>query len=61
MRAGGRENEGDAAHLLEGIAVLAYDPITGKIDPDLPSAESGLCWSNFIATMSKAYDGRFES
>ena len=60
MRAGGRENEGDAAHLLEGIAVLAYDPFTAEMDSDLPPAGSKLRWSEFVQTMAAAYDGRFE-
>src|SRR5690349_18137387 len=32
VRAGGRKTESDGAHLLEGIAVVVYDPQTGKLD-----------------------------
>jgi hypothetical protein len=44
IRAGGRKSEAEAAHLLEGIAVLVYDPDTASILPDLPKAGSGLRW-----------------
>lgn len=59
MRAGGRRTEGDAAHLLEGIAVLAFDRETGQIEPNLPPIGSGLRWEEFIATMADAYQSRF--
>jgi len=59
IRAGGRVTEGDAAHLMEGIAVVAFDRETGEIDPDLPPAGSGLRWGEFIATMAEVYDARF--
>jgi hypothetical protein len=35
-RARGRRSEAEAAHLLEGIAVVVYDPDTALIDPSLP-------------------------
>jgi hypothetical protein len=60
VRAGGRKTEGDAAHLLEAISVIAYDPFTGEIDAKLPPASSGLRWDDFIQAMAAAYDGRFE-
>ena len=59
IRAGGRVTEGDAAHLMDGIAVVAFDRETGDIDPDLPPAGSGLRWGEFIATMAEVYDARF--
>ena len=59
MRAGGRETEGDAGHLLEGIAVVAFDRVSGLVDPDLPPAGSGLRWEEFIDKMADAYAGRF--
>jgi hypothetical protein len=61
VRAGGRKTEADAAHLLEGIAVIAYDPSSGRMDPDLPAPGSGLRWDEFIDAMAKAYEVRFES
>lgn len=60
IRAGGRRTEADAAHLLEGIAVVAYDPSAGTIDPDLPPVGSGLRWEEFITSLTTAYAARFE-
>lgn len=59
MRAGGRRTEGDAAHLLEGIAVVAFDRETGALEPDLPPAGCGLRWPEFIANLADAYQARF--
>jgi hypothetical protein len=61
MRAGGRKTEGDAPHLLEGIAVVVYDPQTGTIDPDTPPVGSGLRWDEFIQSIAASYLGRFEA
>jgi len=58
-RAGGRETEGDAPHLLEGIAVVAFDRESGAIEPDLPPRLSGLRWDEFIDRMADAYVARF--
>lgn len=60
-RAGGRKTEGDAAHLLEGIAVLAFDRETGHIEPGTPPAGSGLRWEEFIEQMTVAYKSRFDN
>jgi hypothetical protein len=60
IRAGGRETEADAAHLLEGIAVIAYDPSSEIVDPNLPAAGSGLRWEEFVDALAKAYEARFE-
>jgi hypothetical protein len=60
IRAGGRESEADAAHLLEGIAVVVYDPDTGAIDPNLPRAGSGLRWEEFVNDLVTTYRARFE-
>lgn len=59
MRAGGRETEGDAPHLLEAIAVVAFDRESGTIEPDLPPLGSGLRWPEFIGKIAEAYDARF--
>jgi hypothetical protein len=59
IRAGGRETEGDALHLLEGIAVVAFDRESGAIEPDLPPVGSGLRWHEFIDSISEAYSVRF--
>lgn len=59
VRAGGRRTEGDAPHLLEGIAVVVYDPQSGRLDPALPSKGTGLRWSEFVETLANAYNTRF--
>jgi hypothetical protein len=61
MRAGGRKTEGDAAHLLEGIAVVVYDPETSQLHPTLPPVGSGLRWDEFIEMLATAYESRFET
>ena len=60
IRAGGRKVESDAPHLLEAIAVVAYDPDTASVDPDLPPKGSGLRWDEFIETLAQSYLARFE-
>jgi hypothetical protein len=60
VRAGGRRSEADAAHLLEGVAVLAYDPHAGVLSPSLPGLGTGLRWDEFIADIATAYVARFE-
>lgn len=59
-RAGGRRTEGEAAHLLEGVGVLVYDPETALLDPDVPPVQSGLRWTEFVQTMADSYESRFE-
>jgi hypothetical protein len=59
VRAGGRRTEGDAPHLLEGIAVVVFDHESGAIEPDLPPAGTGLRWEEFIESLAGAYDARF--
>jgi hypothetical protein len=61
VRAGGRKTEGDAAHLLEGIAVVVYDPDTAQLHPTLPAPGSGLRWEEFIEMLAAAYESRFET
>ena len=52
-RAGGRRTEGDAAHLLEGVGVLVYDPDTGAIDDDLPPRTSMVRWKTLWMPWSR--------
>ena len=59
MRAGGRQTEGDAGHLLEGIAVVVFDRVSGLVEPDLPPVGCGLRWEEFIDKVAEAYAGRF--
>ncbi len=60
IRAGGRRSEAEADHLLEGIAVIVYDPETGALHPDIPTPGSGLRWNEFIAALVSSYRARFE-
>ncbi len=59
-RAGGRKTEGDAPHLLEGIAVVVYNPDEDTIDLQTPPPSSGLRWEEFVKTIAAAYQARFE-
>jgi hypothetical protein len=59
VRAGGRETEGGATHLLEGIGVIVFNHEDGSIEPDLPPAGTGLRWPEFIEQLATAYDARF--
>jgi hypothetical protein len=59
-RAGSRRTEGDAPHLLEGVAVVVFDPDTGQMVPDLPPPGLGLRWDEFIDRLAEAYEARFE-
>ena len=49
-----------SAHLLEGIAVVAFDPETATIDANLPKPGSGLRWDEFVNDLVTAYRARFE-
>jgi len=55
-----RQTEADAAHLLEGVAVVVYTPSTGTIDEDVPPPASGLRWEEFVNHLAETYDVRFE-
>lgn len=61
VRARLREIEADPAHLLEATALIAYDPDTGTVDPDLPKPGSGLRWEEFIDRLIDVYSLRFEA
>jgi hypothetical protein len=58
-RAGGRQTEGGAPHLLEGVGVVVYDPDHGKLDPKSPPAGGGLRWEEFVENLAVAYNARF--
>lgn len=60
IRAGGRRSEAEAAHLLEGIAVVVYDPETAAIHPELPKPGIGLRWDEFADALATSYRARFE-
>lgn len=58
-RAGSRVTEGEPGHLLEAIAVVAFDRLTGVLEPDLPPPGCGLRWTEFIDRMADTYEARF--
>ncbi len=58
-RAGGRQTEGGAPHLLEGVGVVVYDPAKGKLDLNTPPPGSGLRWDEFVGDLATAYNARF--
>jgi heme oxygenase len=60
IRAGGRKTEAEAAHLLEGIAVVVYDPDKATLHAKIPTPGSGLRWDEFIKSLADAYKARFE-
>lgn len=60
VRAGGRKSEAESSHLLEGIAVVVYDPDTSEISPHLPAPGSGLRWDEFVRDLVTSYRARFE-
>ena len=55
-----RETEAEATHLLEGVAVIIYDPDTATLDPNLPPVGSGLRWDEFVETIAATYELHFE-
>lgn len=59
-RAGSRETESDGNHLLEGVAVVVYDPHVGAPLSDIPDVESPLRWDNCVARLAELYDARFD-
>lgn len=59
-RAGGRESEAGAPHLLEAIGVIVYDPETADLNSSMPPAGSGLRWNEFVKTLAGTYMARFE-
>jgi hypothetical protein len=59
-RAGGRKSEAESSHLLEGIAVVVYDPDKAILHPSLPKPGMALRWDEFITDIATAYRARFE-
>lgn len=55
-----RQSEADAAHLLEAVTVIVYDPDTGVLHDELPPAGYGLRFDEFIDLIAETYDVRFE-
>jgi hypothetical protein len=58
-KAGGRDREDQAPYLLEGVAVVVFDPTTGSIHTALPPRGSGLRWGEFVSRIVEQYLLRF--
>jgi hypothetical protein len=58
-RAGGRLRESDAAHLLEGVWVLVYDPDTATLDTSVPPPGFHLTLNEFLDDLTKAFEARY--
>ena len=50
----------DQAHLAEAIAFVVWDPETGRIDDEVPSAGSPLHLSNFMSKIHRCYVERYK-
>ncbi len=48
------------AHLAEAIAVVVWDPATGKISDTVPSKDSNLRLENFSKTVEYIYTSRYK-
>ena len=55
-----RYNVKDPDHLAEAIAVIAWDPKTGKIDPNTPAIDSQLRIENFSKRIEEIYTSRYK-
>jgi hypothetical protein len=60
IRAGGRQSQAEAAHLLEGIGVVAHDPHKAQIVADLPARGTSSRWEEFTEALTTDYYARFE-
>jgi len=54
-----RTTEADADHLLEAFGLLAFNPLSGELDPEIPPHGGVLRWDNFVDALVRAYDTRF--
>lgn len=47
-------------HLAEALALVVWDPATGKIDPSIPNQDSVIRVENFSARVERAYVERYK-
>jgi hypothetical protein len=59
-RLAGRTSPLDSAHRAEAIALLVWDPVTGRIDDTWPNEASPLRIERFPSHVSLAYVGRYK-
>src|SRR5262249_62172755 len=55
-----RVNVNDQVHLAEAIALIVWDPETGAIRADVPSADSRLRIERFSSQVQAIYFARYE-
>ncbi len=59
-RLGGRALVDEPNHRAEAMSLVSWDPITGQVDPNLPSPDSPLRIERFSADVYNAYHARFQ-
>ena len=59
-RLGSRRDELDQHHLAEAIALVLWDPDTGRLSPSWPEAGSPIRLENFSARVQAAYVDRYQ-
>lgn len=59
-RLGSREHVLDQAHLAEAIALVVWDPATGRIDNAVPGPTSELRLDRFMPRVFRAYVDRYK-
>lgn len=55
-----REHFADPDHLAEAISVVVWDPETGRIDSEIPAANSHLRLEHFSRIVERIYVARYE-
>lgn len=59
-RLGSRDDVLDQDHLAEAIALIVWDPTTGNLDPNVPSADSPIRLENVNTRIYDAYTKRYQ-
>jgi hypothetical protein len=59
-RLGGRELVSEPPHRAEALSVIAWDPATGLIDPNVPDPSSPLRYERFSDDLYRIYHARFQ-
>lgn len=55
-----REHVIDQNHLAEAIALVVWDPVTGRIDSTVPDSTSPLRYENFMSKIYRCYVERYK-
>ncbi|UKN42066.1 hypothetical protein [Mycobacterium lepromatosis] len=59
-RLGNRELVDEPNHRAEAMSLVSWDPVTGRIDPNLPDPQSLLRIERFSTDMYRSYQARFQ-